>query len=88
MVMQCASEVLCCAGRSQVSGSIAKVFRCLDADGNGFLDRDELMAGFAAMVHALRYRVPMLQVRLGVLALVFSSSVCSLLVHEEHIGIE
>jgi hypothetical protein len=34
----------------QLSASIEKVFQCLDADGNGFLDRDELKAGFAAMV--------------------------------------
>ena len=37
---------------AQLSASIDKVFRCLDADGNGFLDRDELKAGFAAMVHS------------------------------------
>ena len=36
---------------AQLSASIDKVFHCLDADGNGSLDRDELKAGFAAMVH-------------------------------------
>ena len=34
----------------QLSASIEKVFHSLDADGNGFLDRDELKAGFASMV--------------------------------------
>ena len=35
---------------AQFSASIEKVFCCLDADGNGFLDRNELKAGFASMV--------------------------------------
>ena len=34
----------------QLSASIEKVFLSLDADGNGFLDRNELKAGFASMV--------------------------------------
>ncbi len=34
----------------QLAASIERVFRSLDADGNGVLDRDELRAGFAAMV--------------------------------------
>jgi Ca2+-binding EF-hand superfamily protein len=37
---------------AQLSASIEKVFCCLDTDGNGFLDRDELKAGFAAMVYS------------------------------------
>jgi hypothetical protein len=40
---------------AQLSASIEKVFRCLDADGNGFLDRDELKAGFASMVCSRPY---------------------------------
>jgi hypothetical protein len=35
---------------AQFSASIEKVFCCLDSDGNGFLDRNELKAGFASMV--------------------------------------
>jgi hypothetical protein len=37
----------CCV---QLSESINLVFRGLDSDGNGFLDRDELRAGFLCMV--------------------------------------
>jgi hypothetical protein len=40
---------------AQLSASIEKVFRCLDADGNGFLDRNELKAGFASMVSCRPY---------------------------------
>ena len=46
----------------QLSASIEKVFQCLDADGNGFLDRDELKAGFAAMVSS-RPDIPASQYR-------------------------
>ena len=35
---------------AQLAASIEKVFHCLDTDGNGLLDRNELKAGFAAMV--------------------------------------
>jgi hypothetical protein len=42
---------------AQLAASIEKVFRCLDADGNGLLDRNELKAGFAAMVR-LCQRIP------------------------------
>jgi uncharacterized protein (UPF0261 family) len=35
---------------TQLSTSIDMVFSSLDTDGNGFLDRDELKAGFASMV--------------------------------------
>jgi hypothetical protein len=37
---------------AQLAASIERVFRSLDADCNGFLDRDELRAGFAAMVRS------------------------------------
>jgi Ca2+-binding EF-hand superfamily protein len=35
----------------QLAASTEKVFCSLDTDGNGFLDRDELKAGFASMVY-------------------------------------
>jgi hypothetical protein len=35
---------------AQLAASIEKVFCALDTDGNGFLDCDELKAGFASMV--------------------------------------
>jgi hypothetical protein len=35
---------------AQLAVSIEKVFCTLDADGNGFLNSDELKAGFASMV--------------------------------------
>jgi Ca2+-binding EF-hand superfamily protein len=41
----------------QLSASIEKVFHSLDADGNGFLDRNELKAGFASMVCAVLWHL-------------------------------
>ena len=43
----------------QLSLSIEKVFSSLDTDGNGFLDCNELKAGFASMVCTFSKPIPL-----------------------------